>query len=99
MFVYADNVTITCYEGSYVDEWATAYGVNVKYIPRARIPGDADDDGTVSIMDALAVLQYDVGWGNDINLSNADVNADGAVNILDALLILQKDVGWDVELK
>jgi len=65
----------------------------------ARTPGDADGDGSVSIMDALAILQYDVGWGTAINTRNADVNADGTANIMDALLILQYDVGWDVELK
>lgn len=65
----------------------------------ARVPGDADGDGSVSIMDALAILQYDVGWNIDINVANADANEDGAANILDALLVLQYDVGWDVALK
>ncbi len=73
--------------------------ITVEGVSPVRIPGDANDDGAADIMDALAVLQYDVGWGNAINLSNADVNADGAVNIMDALLILQKDVGWGVELQ
>lgn len=64
-----------------------------------RIPGDADDDGSVNIMDALAILQYDVGWEVTINISNSDVDASGAVDIMDALAILQYDVGWEVELK
>lgn len=64
-----------------------------------RVPGDADGDGAVTIMDALAILQYDVGWGTSINTSNADVDANGSVTIMDALLILQYDVGWDIELK
>ena len=63
-----------------------------------RVPGDADDDGSVGIMDALAILQYDVGWDVTINSVNADVDASGGVDIMDALLILQYDVGWDVEL-
>jgi len=63
-----------------------------------RTPGDADEDGLVSIFDALTILQYDVGWDVSINVSNADVNADDYANIFDALLILQYDVGWDVEL-
>lgn len=65
----------------------------------ARLPGDANEDGKVSILDALAVLQRDVGWNIAINTSNADVDADGSVTIQDALLILQYDVGWNVELK
>jgi len=53
----------------------------------------------VNIFDALAILQYDVGWDISVNISNSDVNADGGVNIFDALLILQYDVGWDVALQ
>ena len=64
-----------------------------------RLPGDANEDGHVNIFDALAILQYDVGWDVTINLYNANVNADDAVDIFDALLILQYDVGWDVILK
>lgn len=64
-----------------------------------RIPGDADDDGLVNVMDALAILQYDVGWDVTINTSNADVDASGTIDVMDALAILQYDVGWDVELK
>ena len=61
------------------------------------ILGDASGDGVIDIMDALAVLQYAVGWGNTVYNEAADVNGDGACDILDALLILQYAVGWDVE--
>jgi len=70
----------------------------VNAVKPVRIPGDANDDGMVNILDALVVLEYDVGWGNVINNANADVDGDGIVTILDALRILQYDVGWDVEL-
>ena len=66
--------------------------------PSDRLPGDADQDGSVTIMDALAVLQYSVGWDVDISMSNADVDADGSATIMDALRILQYCVGWDAEL-
>lgn len=65
----------------------------------ARIPGDADDDGMVTMMDAIVILQYDVGWNVTINLSNSDVDADGMVTMMDAILILQYDVGWNVTLQ
>ena len=65
----------------------------------ARLPGDADGDGSVNVFDALAILQFDVGWEVAILRHNADVDADGGVNVFDALLILQHDVGWDVEMK
>ncbi len=63
------------------------------------LPGDASGDGEVDIFDALAVLQYAVGWDTELAPDAADVNDDGAVDIFDALLILQYAVGWDVELK
>lgn len=64
-----------------------------------RIPGDADDDGMVTMMDAIVILQYDVGWNVTLNLSNSDVDADGMVTMMDAILILQYDVGWNVTLQ
>ena len=63
-----------------------------------RIPGDANDDSSVNIMDALLTLQYSVGWDVDINLLNADVDVSDTVTIMDALLILQYSVGWDIDL-
>ena len=65
----------------------------------ARIPGDANEDGKVDIIDALLTLQYSVGWDVEINVDNANVNGDDAVNIMDALLILQYSVGWEVKLQ
>lgn len=67
--------------------------------PNARVPGDANADDVVDMMDAVRILQYDVGWNVEINLDNADVDADGAVTMADAVLILQYDVGWNVTLK
>lgn len=63
-----------------------------------RVPGDADGDGEVNVMDALEILKYDVGWDVEINLENADVDASGTVDVMDALEILKYDVGWDVKL-
>lgn len=67
--------------------------------PGGRVPGDANEDGSVDIFDALLALQYDAGWNVTINTSNADVNADGYTDIFDALILLQYDAGWNVVLK
>lgn len=64
-----------------------------------RVPGDANENGTVDIRDAVIVLQYAAGENVSINTRNADVNADGNVDIYDALRILQYGAGWDVELE
>ncbi len=76
------------------DECGYLYG-SMEPSPIAK--GDASGDGTIDILDALAVLQAAVGWNNTIYDEAADVNGDGACDILDALLILQYAVGWDVE--
>jgi len=63
------------------------------------LPGDASGDGQTDIFDALAILQYAVGWDVEVNADAGDVDDDGKCDIFDALLILQYSVGWDVELK
>ncbi|MBQ8556686.1 MAG: hypothetical protein IJ438_12570 [Clostridia bacterium] len=65
----------------------------------ARTPGDVNDDGTVNMRDALALLKKLADWDVSINASNADCNADGTVNMRDALLLLKKLADWDVTLQ
>lgn len=67
--------------------------------PSPFVPGDASGDGETDIFDALAVLQFAVGWDTELDPEAGDVNDDGMCDIFDALLILQYAVGWDVELK
>lgn len=66
---------------------------------KERIPGDADDNGSVTAEDALLILRYGAGESVSINLFNADVNADGRADLSDALLLFQKDAGWSVTLQ
>lgn len=63
-----------------------------------RIPGDANDDGSVTAADALLTLKYAANWDVEINLSNADVTADGNVTAVDALNILKYVAQWDIVL-
>ncbi|MBN2440934.1 MAG: DUF3160 domain-containing protein, partial [Spirochaetales bacterium] len=56
--------------------------------------GDANSNGTVDIIDALLLAQYDVGLPNIvINAEASDVSGDGTVDIVDALLIARYYVG------
>jgi hypothetical protein len=58
------------------------------------LPGDVNNDGTVTIVDALMVAQYYVGMTpSPFNVNNADVNCSGTVDIVDALRIAQYYVG------
>ena len=58
------------------------------------IPGDANNDGQVDIVDALLVAQYYVGVNmTEIYALNSEVNGDLVIDIVDALLIAQHYVG------
>lgn len=58
------------------------------------IPGDADGNDSVTLNDALVILE-----GKVTNEECADVTGDGKVNEQDALRIMQYDSGWDVVLQ
>lgn len=105
------TVTVTPEEGEQIiafiegtdDQGFSLYGdwmwIELEAPAAPRLPGDADDNGSVSIDDAVAVLEHCVDGSKKINLNNADVNADDIVDAYDVLLILQYDAGWNVTLK
>jgi hypothetical protein len=52
--------------------------------------GDVNDDGAVSSIDALLILQFDANLITSLaNAPSADVNQNGAVNAIDAAVLLQ----------
>jgi len=56
--------------------------------------GDANEDGSINIIDALITAQHYVGLNPDpFNNANADVDGQNGINIIDALLIAQYYVG------
>ena len=56
--------------------------------------GDANSDGVVDMLDALAVLRYSMSNDNTgIDMLAADITLDGDVNTLDALLIIRYAMG------
>jgi endoglucanase len=59
---------------------------------------DVDDNGTVTIVDALLVARYYVGLNPaNFNPEASDTNCDGSTDIVDALLIAQYYVGLITE--
>jgi hypothetical protein len=58
-------------------------------------PGDANEDGQVSMVDAMLTAQCVVGLldCDDIRQDAADVNCSGGVTMVDAMLVAQKVVG------
>lgn len=67
--------------------------------PVPKRPGDADNNASITVNDALAILEYLAGKHTDINLTNANVNGNDGVDVEDALRILQLVAGWDVTLE
>ena len=86
-----------------IDDWEepeTNIGLRKTYTVTAKwLPGDANEDGKVDMLDALRVVQYVNGKTGVINLKNADVTGDGKAAIEDARLIGQWAAGWNVGLK
>lgn len=61
------------------------------------IIGDVNEDGNLTIVDALLVARNTVGLPvNGLSEEAADVNCDGNIDIVDALLIARKAVGLNV---
>lgn len=58
------------------------------------LPGDANEDGTVNVLDVISVVNVVLGYSPDpFNTICADCNGDGTVNILDALGIVNVILG------
>ena len=57
------------------------------------LPGDADNDGVLSALDASAILKEIVGMAKSANPAVCDFNGDGEVNALDAAEVLKAVVG------
>ncbi len=52
----------------------------------STMPGDADCDGMVNILDVITIINYIVGSNPEpFCPGNADVNQDGSINVLDAI--------------
>lgn len=64
-------------------------------IPPPAKPGDLDDNGAVTIVDALRMLRIVVGLTVSTvqDMQRGDMNGNGSLDIGDALMILRKTVG------
>ena len=90
--VHADSITGW-------DDPETNIGLKKTYtLSSDRLPGDANADGKVDMLDALRVVQYQE-MAVPIKMANADVTGDGKATIEDARLIGQYAAGWNVGLK
>ncbi len=100
-------------EGSYTFYLTASDGLNVGFFgpfsvdvveePTIGFTGDPSCDGTRNVVDALYIMQYEVGQrtgsnncppaADEIYLPACDVNGDTFCNVVDALFIMQCEVG------
>ena len=94
-FECAIDAVIRCYRGSYAHQYAADNGIRFSLIGEEGVPGDVNNSGDVTAIDARLVLQY---IADNYELSDeavllADVNGDGDITAIDARLILQVAAG------
>ena len=77
----------------------TVEDITLTYTPPAFVYGDVTGEGEIDSVDALAILQHNVGILLDEQyLEPADVYQDGSIDSTDALCVLQYIVGLEKEL-
>ncbi len=63
-----------------------------------ELPGDANCDGAVNVLDIITIANYFAGNEPDpFCFDNADVNGDGLINVIDLILTSEIYVGGDPE--
>ena len=72
-----------------------ARGGVIEVLPEDYLLGDIDEDGTVTVADAILAMRYTIGM---IDLSSkqklaGDANRDGSIDVADALLIMRHALG------
>ncbi|MBR6603833.1 MAG: acetylxylan esterase [Clostridia bacterium] len=80
-------------EGFEADTWCGYAVYNATYVS-----GDINDDGEITVADAVLLAQYLAGWEVEINADAADCNGDGEITVADAVLLAQYLAGWEVDL-
>ena len=90
VFVNGDPVPVLDFydDAEYTANTVATTGETLTVAPEtyARLLGDCNDDGTLSIVDVLLVLRYIL---NEETFPYADANGNGKCDLLDALQILR----------
>ena len=58
--------------------------------------GDADNDGVLTLFDAVLIMRYVNNLEDSINTIAADVDGDESLTLFDAVLIMREMNNWDV---
>ena len=104
-YTFSENTKVY-FNGKQAEVWALmpifgGYKGNVIYTldldcKGAKLLGDADDSGEVTVDDVLLIQQKIAGWDVEINFANADADGDGNLSVSDALIVQQIIAGWKI---
>lgn len=94
------TISVSCDEGDIIDNARNPIDLlanDGKVTIIDYIPGDVDDNGSITMMDVLTLCQYYVdgcmydpdGYAINIKAESGDVDANGKINMLDILTICQ----------
>lgn len=86
---YGYGGTIKGYENSTAQAYAEKYGYKFEAIKESEIPetilGDANDDGKVTVADAVMLQKWLLSAGDLNNWQNADICEDGKIDVFDMI--------------
>ncbi len=87
-------VTIHGYLNSKAHQYATDNNIPfVALDAPARLPGDANGDGNLDILDLVSIIDFIVNGTHCKSMENADANGDKTIDIVDLVWIIDKLVG------
>jgi hypothetical protein len=72
-------------DGSIVEAGVDGISIDRLYCNDVSVPGDANDDGIVSVDDILYIISL---WGDSCTDCSADLSGDGAIGVDDLLLVI-----------
>lgn len=66
-----------------------------RFAQQTTLAGDVNGDGEVDVADAIALLRYLAGYGDESTIpANGDFNGDGEVDVADAIALLRYLAGY-----
>ncbi len=96
LIIAACTVFTSAYEGENYVKFSSSSDVD--FPVNQHIAGDANGDGTVSLLDVITAMKYLSGDTSSSLRDSIDINSDGSVTLTDAMLLLKHIVGDEVGL-
>jgi len=86
--VHGDSIRISPYDYPSLN---TILVVDSTYVP--YLPGDANDDAVIDVLDIMNIVNYILGNTDEINFYAADINGDSYINLMDIIGVINIILG------